>query len=295
MLRRTAFTTVLACAALAAALLISTSSGAAAAKPKKIVTLTPFSSNALVNTGMKPVAIGKQAAGRKAMSPKLKGVRELALSHPNGPNLEEIAQIDPDVVLSSPAWSKGTKTMRDLAITVRLMDPAKVSQVVPQIRAIGNAYGNKARTAAFSRKVKKQIKYGTSGRPIKRRPSVLMLLGVGRAPQAFMKNSWGASVVAAAGGRLITQGLSGSGGFAKVSDEWIIEQNPDVIVVVPHGNASDLDSIAEFYRSNPAWSTLNAVKNNAVNVVIDDALLQPDTDVGNTIKRVRTKFLKNWN
>lgn len=291
---RTAFLTPLACAALAAALLISTA-GSAAAKSRKIVTLTPFSSNALVNSGVKPVAIGKQAAGRKAMSPKLKGIRELALSHPNGPNLEEIAQIDPNVVLSSSAWSKGTKTMRDLAITVRLMDPAKVSQVVPQIRAIGNAYGNKRKAAAFAKKVQKQIRTGMSGRPIKKRPSVLMLLGVGRAPQAFMKNTWGASVVTAAGGRLITQGLSGSGGFAKVSDEWIIEKNPDVIIVVPHGNANDLDSIAEFYRSNPAWSTLDAVKNNAVNVVIDDALLQPDTDVGNTIKRVRTKFLKNWN
>jgi ABC-type Fe3+-hydroxamate transport system substrate-binding protein len=110
-----------------------------------------------------------------------------------------------------------------------------------------------------------------------------------------MPSSWGASVVNAAGGTLITQGLADDGGFARVSDEYIITQDPDVIVVVPHGNSKDIPSISDFYRNNPAWSTLKAVKNGNVHVVVDDALLQPDTDVGNTIKRVRTQFLKNWN
>ena len=269
-------------------------STASAANKKKIVALTPFSANALAYSGVKPVAIGKQAAGHKAMSPKLKGIRRLALSHPNGPNMEEIAKIDPDVVLSSDAWAKGAQTMRDLAITVRLLDPGTVNRVVPQIKKIGNAYGSRTATAKYAKKVQRQIKFATSGRPIKKRPRVLALLGVGRAPQAFMNDTWGASVINAAGGKLITEGLSASGGFARVSDEWIITQNPDVIVVVPHGNRQDLDSIGQFYRSNPAWSTLDAVKNDNVAIVGDDALLQPDTDVGNTIKRVRVKFLKNW-
>lgn len=281
---------------LIAALLIATTGvGAASAqKNKRIAALTPFSANVLAYTGVRPVAIGSQAAGSKKMAPKLKGVKQLALSHPNGPNMEEIAKLDPDVVLSSPTWSKGSKTMRDLAIQVRMMDPAGVGQVVRQIRAIGNSYSSKKRTDAYANKIAKQIKYASSGRKITNRPSVLMLLGVGRSPQAFMSSTWGASIIKAAGGRLVTGGLSATGGFAKVSDEWIIGQNPDIIIAVPHGNAKDVPAIADFYRNNPAWSTLDAVKNNNVKVVVDDALLQPDVDAGNTIKRVRTQLLNNW-
>ncbi len=280
---------------LIAVLVATTGVGAASAKKKqKIAALTPFSANALAYTGVRPAAIGQQAAGSKKMSSRLKGVKQLALSHPNGPNMEQIAKLDPDVVLSSPTWSKGSKTLRDLAIKVRMMDPSTVNQVTRQIRAIGRSYASKRATDKFVKKVERQIRYAKTGRKIKQRPRVLMLLGVGRAPQAFMKHTWGASVVSAAGGRLITGSLRASGGFAKVNDEWIIAQNPDVIIAVPHGNTKDIPAIADFYRNNPAWSTLDAVKNNRVKVVVDDSLLQPDVDVGHTIKRVRTQLLKNW-
>ncbi len=271
------------------------SASAGAANRQKIVTLTPFSSNALVNSGVRPVAIGKQAVGHKASSPKLKGIQQLALSHPNGPNMEQIAKIDPDVVLTSPSWKKGTQTMRDLGVKVFERDPATVNQVVGRIKSIGNAYGNRKKTAGFAKKVAAQIKYAkTGGRKVTQRQSVLLLLGVGRSPQAFMPSTWGGSIINAAGGRLITGGVTDSSGFARISDEAIIAADPQVVIVVPHGNKADIPNIESFYKSNPAWSTLSAVKSGKVFVISDDALLQPDTDAGNTIKRIRTKFLKNW-
>lgn len=292
--RKNTLRTLLSLAALAVALLISTT-GANAAKNVKIVALTPFSANALAESGEIPVAVGAQAVGHKHTSSKLKGVRQLALSHPNGPNMEQIAQIDPDVVLSAPAWKKGSQTMRDLGVKVYERDPATVNQVVSQIKVIGNAYGNKKKTAAFAKKVAGQIKLAkTGGKKITTRPKVLLLLGVGRSPQAFMPSTWGGSVVTAAGGSLITGGVSDSSGFARISDEAIITANPEIIIAVPHGNKADIPNIKSFYETNPAWSTLDAVKNGKVFVITDDALLQPDTDAGNTIKRVRTKFLKNW-
>ena len=103
--------------ALASALLAD-APNATSAKKQRIVALTPFAANTLVGVGVKPVAIGQMAVGDKGLSPKLKGVKRLTLSHPNGPNMEQIATIDPDVVLTSQEWRKGSQTMRDLAITV---------------------------------------------------------------------------------------------------------------------------------------------------------------------------------
>lgn len=284
---------ILAAMTLLVAVLIAGTDATAASK-RKIVTLTPFSSNALVNSGVKPVAIGAQAVGRKAGSPKLKGIRQLTLSHPNGPNMEEIAKIDPDVVLTSSGWRKGSQTMRDLAITVREMDPTTVSKVVPQIKAIGRTYGSKRAADKYARKVQREITLATKGRKITKRPTVLLILGVGRSPNVFLRNTWGASVATAAGAKLLGGELEASGGFRKVSDEYIVAQDPDIIISVPHGNASDIPAIRDHYLNNPAWSSTKAVKSGNVHVLVDDALLQPDTDAGHTIKRLRKNFLKNW-
>jgi iron complex transport system substrate-binding protein len=286
------------CAAAVIALCALVGSAGAAAT-KRIVALTPFSANTLVNVGVRPVAIGTMAVGHKGISPKLKGVKQLPLSHPNGPNMEQIAQINPDVVLTAPAWAKGTQTMRDLAITVKQADPATAGQVTGKIRALGNAYGSKPQTAKLVKKTQAEIDFATKGtkkrpHPIKQHPSVLMVLGVGRTPYVFLGNSWGGSIAKAAGAKLLGGELKDSGGFVKVSDEYVVQQNPDIILAVPHGNAKDIPSISDYLKNNPAWATTNAIKNGNVFVTIDDALLQPNIDVGDTIKRVRVAFLKNW-
>lgn len=268
--------------------------GATAASKKRIVALTPFSANTLIRVGVKPVAIGAMAVGNKGFERKLKGIKQLPLSHPNGPNMEQIATIDPDVVLTSPEWRKGSQTMRDLAINVRELDAKTVSQVIPRIKSIGYAYGSKRATDRLVKQTQREIRYATKGRPIKSRPTVLMVLGVGRTPYVFVSNGWGGSVVKAAGGKLLGGELRDSGGFVKVSDEYVVQQDPDIILAVPHGNASDIPAISEHLKNNPAWSTTKAVQNGRVFVTMDDALLQPNIDAGDTIKRVRVNFLKNW-
>jgi iron complex transport system substrate-binding protein len=291
--------------ALAASLVLALASApAGASSQKRIVAITPFSANALANTGVRPVAIGKLAsANQKGLSPKLKRmlpkIKQLALSHPNGPNMEQIAQIDPDVVLTSSEWRKGSQTMRDLAITVREMDPTTALQVPAKIRAIGNAYGSKSATAKFVKKTNAEIAYARGGtksnpHPIKLKPKVLMVLGVGHTPYAFLSNSWAGSVARAAGATLIADEASDSSGLHRLSDEYVVAQNPDVIIAVPHGNATDLPSTGQFLKTNSAWASTKAAQSGNVYIANDDALLQPNTDVGDTIKRLRTAYLKNW-
>ncbi|MBJ7355019.1 MAG: ABC transporter substrate-binding protein [Thermoleophilaceae bacterium] len=291
------FPALLALLVLAAAL-VAGSAGATGSK-KRVVALTPFSANTLAGVGVKPVAIGAMAIGKKGYSPRLKGVKQLPLSHPNGPNMEQIAQIDPDTVLTSAEWRKGSQTMRDLAINVREMDATTATAVPAKIRAIGYAFGSKKATDKLVAQAKSEYAFATKGtkkspHPIKQRPKVLMVLGVGRSPYVFLGSSWGGSIAKAAGASLLGGELRGSGGFVKVSDEYVVAQNPDVILAVPHGNAKDLAAIREHLLTNPAWSTTNAVKNGKVFATMDDALLQPNIDVGDTIKRVRIDFLKNW-
>jgi iron complex transport system substrate-binding protein len=263
----------------------------AQAAPKRIVALTPFTANTLAGIGVKPVGIGQTLGGEKRLSPKLDGVRKLPLSHPNGPNMEQLARLNPGLVFSAPTWRKGAATMRSLDIRVVESDPKRVADVAPQIRRIGKVVGRRKQAGRLADKVTAGIKRATRG--IESRPKVLVLLGVGRTPFAFLRNSWGGDLVAKAGGRLLTGGLSAPGGFARISDDVVLAENPDVILAVPHANEEDLDEIVEYMQDNPIWKSTDAGQNGRIYVSGDNSLLQAGTDTGRVIRSIRSRYLKN--
>jgi iron complex transport system substrate-binding protein len=264
---------------------------AAQAAPKRIVALTPFSANTLVGLGVKPIAIGDTPSGKERLSSKLKGVKTLTLSHPNGPNMEELALLDPNLVFSSMTWRKGNETMRDLDVKVVLSDPRSVKAVYVQTVAIAKTVGKESKGKALAASLKRKVAKARKG--IKRKkPKVLMILGVGRTPFVMLPNSWGGDIVRQAGGKLLTAGVRNDSGFARISDEAILKANPDVIIAVPHADSKDIPKIRKHLESNPAWENTKAVENGRLHVTDGDSLLQANTDVASVIRSVR-KYLKN--
>lgn len=264
---------------------------AQAAPPKRIVALTPFAANTLGGLGVKPVGVGQVLGGKNRFASNLRGVKMLTLSHPNGPNMEELALLNPQLVLSSPTWAKGAKTMRDLDIKVVNADPANVADAVAQTATIARLVGRAASGKVLATRLKQQIASARKG--IRKRPRTLVVLGVGRTPFVMLPNSWGGDIVSKAGGRLLTAGVTSRSGFARVSDETILKANPDVIIAIPHANASDIPKVTKFLESNPAWATSDAVVNDRLYVSTDNSLLQANTDIADVIRHVRRAYLKN--
>ena len=261
----------------------------AQAAPKRVVALTPFTANTLAGIGFQPVGVGEVLGGADRFSPKLASVPRLPLSHPNGPNMEQLARLRPQLVLSAPTWNRGAASMRRLGATVVESAPITVSGVPAETRRIGRLVGRKRKAEKAARRQEREIAAATRG--IERHPTVLLVLGVGRTPYAFMPSSWGGDVVRRAGGRLLTEGLSGPDGFARISDEVIVARNPDIIIAVPHGRPEDIGRMRDYLESNPAWRTTKAARNGNVHVSIGGSLLEPWTDVGRIIRDVRTKYL----
>ena len=277
-------------AALAALSLLALAVPAQAA-PKRIAALTPFTGNTLAAIGVRPVAIGETLGGRDRIDPRLKGVPTLALSHPNGPNAEQLAVRNPQLVLSAPIWRKGEAAMKRLGMTVAYSDPRNVADVFTQTRRIGGLVGKRA--AAERLAARQAAEVAAAQRGIRKHPSVLLIMGVGRTSYAMLANSWGGDVVRQAGGRLLTGGLTASGGYARISDEAVVARNPDVIIAVPHGAASDIPKLAKYLSNKAGWRATKAAKRHKVFVATGNSLLQAYTDPGATIRDVRTKFLGN--
>ena len=283
-------------AALAALLLLLVAAPLAPAAPKgaeqkRIVALTPFAANTLAELGITPVGVGQTLGGRERYSPKLKGVEVLPLSHPNGPNLEQLASLDPDLVLSSRTWAKGNQAMESLGIEVIVREPVSIAGSLADTYKIGQLVGRAHRAREIVKQRRTQIEAAEQG--ISERPKVMLLLGVGRTPFTFLPNSWGGDILEAAGAELLTGGVTSSSGFERISDEVVIAEDPEVIIAVPHANAEDIPSLTKYLRSNPAWSSTTAAQSGRVYVSVDNALLQAGTDVAATIRKVRRQFLQN--
>jgi iron complex transport system substrate-binding protein len=274
------------------ALAVLAAAPAAQAAPKRIAALTPFSANTLAGLGVLPVAIGATPDDSGWLSSNLKDVPRLTLSHPNGPNMEELALRNPKLVFSSRTWAKGARTMRDLGMKVVNADPANINEAYATTKMIGRTVGKEAGGDALAARLRQQIKGATKG--IRKHPRTLVVLGVGRTPFVLLSNSWGGSIVKRAGARLITGGVShDDSGFVRISDEKILTANPDVIIAIPHANSDDIPAVKRFLQDNPAWKDSRAVKNERLYVTGGSKLLQANTDIAKTIDMVRRKYLLN--
>lgn len=277
--------------ALLLALLALALPASASAAQQRIVALTPFGANTLVRLGVTPVGIGQTLGGTERFSPKLDDVDVLPLSHPNGPNLEQLASLDPDLVLSSPTWAKGNQAMQSLGIKVVIREPRTIAGAYADTYKIGQLVGMKKRARNLLKAMRKGVVAATKG--ITEHPKVMLILGVGRTPFTMLPNSWGGDIVSKAGGELLTGGVSSSSGFERISDEVVVAENPDIIIAVPHANEDDIPSLTEYLRENPAWSSTSAAQNGHVYVSVDNSLLQAGTDIARTIRKVRRAYLQN--
>ena len=275
---------------LAAALLLLVAAPAAGAD-RRVVALSPFTANTLAIFGVTPIAVGQTIGGREHLSRRLHDVPRLTLSHPAGPNLEQLAVLEPDLVLSAPVWRKGNRQMRELGVRVVEIEPRSVADVPRATKWIGALLGELERATELARKQRRHVRAAKAR--ARSHPRVLLLLGVGRGSFAFLRNTWGGDVIEQAGGRLITGGLRSPGGYARVSDEFVLARDPEVIVAVPHGNPDEIPRLVRFLRDNPAWATTTAARTGRVYVSTDNALLQPWTSPAQTIADVQTQFLKN--
>lgn len=263
----------------------------AAAAPRTIA-LTPFAANTMASLGVKPVAVGQALGDKNLFNKRLAGVKILPLSHPSGPNMEQVATLNAKLIFSAKAWTRGHAAMKKLGARVVVTEPRSVNAVPAATRRIGALLGKRGAANKLAAAQQRQVALATRG--IKKRPKVLLVLGIGNTTEAFLPNSWGGNLIQRAGGRLVTSGLKGSSGYARISDEAVVAANPDVIIVVPHGNPKNIPAIAKRMKNRAGWRTTKAARGKRIFVSTNNTLLQPIVNAGVTIGAVRKAYLRNW-
>jgi len=172
-------------------------------------------------------------------------------------NVEKVLGLEPDLVV---AWwfnRQAIKTLEDKGITVVAINPRTVNEVMDTIRVLGLVTGHLEEAERLVSEMQARIKEVTAkvkDIPKEKRPLVYYELytpmkttGPGTFTDELIRMAGGINIAAEEPVR-----------YPVLSKEYIIERNPDVIIVAS-GGAS-----VEEIKGREGWGNIKAVKNGRV-------------------------------
>jgi iron complex transport system substrate-binding protein len=182
-------------------------------------------------------------------------------------NVEEIVSLKPDLVLTTPLTNpRAIQKLRNLKTQViELPIPKNFDELSKQFLELGRIVGKEARAKGIVEEASKRVKSirdKVEGLP---KPKVFLQLGA-KPIFAATRDSFTSDFIELAGGINIL-GDSKSGLYSK---EKVLEQNPDVILIVTMGIVGKSEK-----RMWEQYPVINAVKNNRIHIIDSDQVCSP--------------------
>lgn len=229
------------------------------ANPERIVALTPWVVEALIELGHAPV--GRPSSAN--FSEAAKSIPETGSSY--RPNFERIAAMKPDLIIGNRALHVSLlPKLQELGAPVLLYDIDNINDIVPKMKALSEIVNEPKKGEAFAKNFEARAAALKKKIPSSR-PKVLILVGSADAFSVAKSNSYMGSMVEYLGAVNIAEGPEHRPGYTKMSMERIVEKNPDILIVVkPVTSAADTSKALPEYEKNPLWSSLKAVQNKRV-------------------------------
>lgn len=232
------------------------------ATPKRIAAAVPAAVEVLCLLE-KPPVIRMNMAEDRVYPASAKDIPTMEVGHATGPNLEQLVTAKPDLIILSPTFAAFLPGLKQLGIPALVYSIRDMHDVPNYYKHIGQLVDAKTKATELATQMQQfidqhKIEANESS------PKVFALFGISDAFHAFMPESYLGSMVRTLGGNLVTQGAipvrTGSS-IGSFSMEKIVASNPDVIIVISHGQDS---KISDKLAGSPLWANLNAVKNKRV-------------------------------
>jgi iron complex transport system substrate-binding protein len=175
----------------------------------------------------------------------------------SAPNIEVIVSLKPDLVFSWWFNAEVNKNIGDKGITVVSINPQSTSDVLNLIKSIGTFVGKSAEAEAVVLEMQERIEKVTN--KVKNLPDeqkTLVYYELGATLKTVGSGTFTNELISMAGGINIAANETVT--YPLLSNEYIIEKNPDIIVVISYGAS------VEDIKGREGWQNINAVRNNRV-------------------------------
>jgi iron complex transport system substrate-binding protein len=235
--------------------------------PERIISLSPSNTEILFALGL-----GDRVAGVTEYC----NFPPEALKKPNiggysTVNIEKVLAQDPDLIVA--AYGNGDESvtsLRDLGLTVIALNPKTIGDVLHDITVIGEATGTQATAADLVRNLTERVdRVKEAGRSTGEHPRVAHVIW--HDPVYISgNNTFQDEMIRTAGG---TNAFSMLEGWKNTGVEDFIRADPEVIIVNSgSGMTGGEDSVARFFRTEPRFQEVSAVRNNRIFVVDADVV-----------------------
>ncbi|UJW58473.1 ABC transporter substrate-binding protein [Bacillus sp. A116_S68] len=243
-------------------------------------------------------ALGGSLVGRPTTSFDLvieeaKEVEQIGSTHEI--DLEKLTYVQPDVVLGHTQMNaKDVPTIQGLGAQIVLTDAQSVDDIKEQVLLFGQMLQKEDEASqiveTITHKVS-EIQSVTHNENV----NVLLVYGAPGTYMAALPNSLSGDLLDIAGANNIASDfdrLEAYPQYAQINTERVVEANPDYILIMSHGNSDEVkDGFLKEMEQNAAWSEINAVKNNHIELLPSDLFgTNPGTRVTEALDLLVTLF-----
>ncbi|OXM17038.1 ABC transporter substrate-binding protein [Paenibacillus herberti] len=233
-------------------------------RPQRIVTLSSSDTEMIYALG--GTVVGRPTAMGKVNPPAAASAVEVGSTH--GVLFEKLASVKPDLIIAGPSLMSQKATMEKLGAQVLFNSHNTYNDIKSSARLYGKLLGNESKAEQLIATMDRTV--SSLKKPAKK-PKTLIVYG---APGSFvvaLPTSYPGNFLELAGGQNVAAKfpkMDKMPQYSELSMERIVASNPDLILLITHGDAAEVKaSFKKEFENNPVWKNLNAVKDDSFEVL----------------------------
>ncbi|WP_448375478.1 ABC transporter substrate-binding protein [Fervidobacterium sp.] len=232
--------------------------------PRRVVSAAPSATRYLQALGLESRIVGVTAWDNYKKAENIGNMVPL--------NIEKIYSLKPDLVITFGGFQfPEVEKLEKARLTAYVLNANTLTDIIKAVGQLGAVFNVKQKSDKLVDELRtKMTEVGqkTSKIPLENRPTVFFTITI---PDEKAKELWTAGtgsymneLIVIAGGRNIASPYSGNNGWLSVSWEWLVKEDPDVIIIGGYGDAKEIEKSV---KNHSIMKNLKAVKNGKVFVV----------------------------
>lgn len=242
------------------------------ARPKRVVFLTASSLEMWLAVGGSDSIVGRPRSSmvpKEVMNKLSDKVVDVGL--PGGVSLEKVLLLKPDLVVGAPmvaVQQQMVEPLKQAGIPFLAMPNYSLKDVYAELRMFGRLTGNENSAEKEVKRIKDNIAVEAKRREGQTVKKVLLVWGTPASFSMVLPNSRQGDILRLAGGENIAHDPGTGVKFVPFSLEYAVEQNPDYVLFITHGEQDKLKTqMDKTLSESSSWQTIRAVKEGRVHIL----------------------------
>lgn len=240
-------------------------------KPERVVALNPSYLNMIDAVG--GTIVGRATSKLAKLPESMQSVPEIGFVY--NINMESLVGLKPDLVLAGKnQHDKFVPLMESNNIKVIELDAKTYDDVKNTVKMLGDIYGTQEKAEQECALLDKEIKAVREKIPQEKKRIVIMHATASSVTVEGKKSIAGCVSDMLGFENVAYKALGNKSEKTPYSMEALVEQNPEVIFITFMGNTDEIENrLRSDFKNNPAWASLDAVKEGRVYVLPEEMFL----------------------